>query len=378
MGHERLKVGVIGLGLVAQVMHLPYLTELDDLFEVRALCDSSRKLVERCGKRFGVTRLFTDWQQILGEDLDAVLVLTSGSHAQIAVAAADAGMHVFAEKPMCYSVNEGVEMLEAAESAGTVLMVGYPKRYDPAYQRVRDEVRRLEDLRFVRLTTLESPFQPYIAHYPLFRGDDIEPGQLRQWRADSDQRVEAAIGPASALGRHTYELVLLDSVVHEFNLLRGILGEPAAVKYVSMREGALTVVLDFDGIEAIVAWLDLPGIASYEMEACFYSPRERVRLSFPSPFLRSEPTLVEIQTGEAGGPALATSRETVSYEEPFKLELVEFHRAVTQRAQPLSSGLDALKDMSLCQSVIASALSGRPVPNPTDIDRILAAGRETR
>ncbi len=367
MGQGQLRVGVIGAGLIAQVMHLPYLNELDELFEVRALCDSSRKVVDACGARFGVERRFTDWRRLIEEDLDAVLVLTSGSHAPVAVAAAETGKHVFVEKPMCYSIAEGTEMLDAAERSQVVLMVGYPKRYDRAYRRTCEEVGRLHDLRFVRLTTMESPIQPYVAHYPLVRGDDIELAQITAWRADSDRRVAAAVGELSELGRRTYELVLLGSMVHELNLLRGILGEPSAVEFASMRDTSMNVILEFGGVECTLTWLDLPGIARYEMEVCFYDPGERVRLAFPSPFLRSAPTLVDVETGELGGVASSVSREVVSYEEPFKLELVEFHSAVIEGKEPLTSGMDGLRDVALCQSIIMSATQERAVPGPTDL-----------
>ena len=104
-----------------------------------------------------------------------MLILTSGSHAPIAIAAAEAGKHMLVEKPMCFSVAEGQAMIAAAERAGVTLMVGYNKRYDPAYRRLQDEAKGLRDLRLVRVTTLESPFQPYVAHYRLHRGGPPEP-----------------------------------------------------------------------------------------------------------------------------------------------------------------------------------------------------------
>jgi len=349
-------------------MHLPYLKELEDLFEVRALCDISPEVVDTCGRRFGVDKTFTDWRQVVDENLDAVLVLTSGSHAPMALEAAGAGKHVFVEKPMCYTIAEGNEMVDAAKRSDRVLMVGYPKRYDPAYRHVREEVGQLEDLRFVRLTTMESPFGPYVAQYPLLKGTDIDPAQVIAGRADRDERVAAALGSVSEHARRAYELVLLDTMVHEFNLLRGILGEPNELKFASVRETSINLVLGFGDVECTVAWLDLPGIARYEMEVCFYSPAERVRLAFPSPFLRNAPTIVERETGEPGGAASAVSREVVSYEEPFKLELVEFHRAVTEGAEPLTTGLDGLRDVALCQNVIAAATHGKSVARPTDLN----------
>src|SRR6266705_133671 len=139
----RLRVGVIGCVLIAQVMHLHYLRELADRFEIAAVCDVSDEVRSICAREYGVPEQFASWQELLTRPLDAVLVLTSGSHAPIAVAAAEAGLHVLVEKPMCFSVAEGQEMVAAADRAGKVLMVGYNKRYDPAYRRLIEESRKL-------------------------------------------------------------------------------------------------------------------------------------------------------------------------------------------------------------------------------------------
>src|SRR4029453_5440602 len=99
---ERLRIGVIGCGLIAQVMHLHYLRELADRFEIAALCDVSEELVRACAADYGVPHIFARWQDLLPAPLDAVLILTSGSHAPIAIAAAAAGKHMLVEKPMCF------------------------------------------------------------------------------------------------------------------------------------------------------------------------------------------------------------------------------------------------------------------------------------
>ena len=107
----RLKVGVIGCGLIAQVMHLPHLLELEELYELKAVCDIAEPTATACAKRFGQPAVHTSWEEMLAsEDLDVVLVLTSGSHAPAAIAAARAGINVFVEKPMCLSLEEGLAM----------------------------------------------------------------------------------------------------------------------------------------------------------------------------------------------------------------------------------------------------------------------------
>src|SRR5260370_34082976 len=83
---SRLRVGVVGCGLIAQVMHLPYLQELDDRFEIAALCDISPATLDAVARRFGVTRCYARWQDLMADDLDAVLVRNSCSHAAAAIA----------------------------------------------------------------------------------------------------------------------------------------------------------------------------------------------------------------------------------------------------------------------------------------------------
>jgi predicted dehydrogenase len=363
---ERLRVGVIGCGLIAQVMHLHYLRELADRFEIAALCDVSEELARACAGDYGVPRIFTRWEDLLAAQLDAVLILTSGSHAPIAIAAAEAGKHMLIEKPMCFSVAEGQAMIEAARRAKVTLMVGYNKRYDPAFRRLGEEMRSLSDLRLLRVTTLESPLQPYVAHYQLHKAQRLAPELAAAFEADNKARITAAIGEADPLARHAYHLVLLDSMVHEFNAVRGILGEPDRLDFADIRENGLTAVLRYGAAECIIAWVDLPGIARYEMELAFYAPDRRLTLSFPSPFLRSMPTLLQVEDGEPASPRAWRGEQVVSYAESFKEELIHFHDCITGGRPPLTSGEDAIRDIALCEAVVDAHLARRSREKPTD------------
>lgn len=149
MSPARVRVGVVGCGLIAQVMHLPHLRELVDLYEVAAVCDISSSLAEQVGDEYRVDKRFQYWQDMLDATrLDAVLLLTSGSHAPAAIAAFQAGLHVFTEKPMSLSSHEARAMVDAARVAGKILMVGYMKRYDPAYARLEQELAIQNDVRY--------------------------------------------------------------------------------------------------------------------------------------------------------------------------------------------------------------------------------------
>jgi len=80
MPPARIRVGVVGCGLIAQVMHLPHLRELSELYEVAAVCDISASLAERVASDYGIERWFQDWGDMLAAvQLDAVLLLTSAA-----------------------------------------------------------------------------------------------------------------------------------------------------------------------------------------------------------------------------------------------------------------------------------------------------------
>ncbi|HSP09374.1 MAG TPA: Gfo/Idh/MocA family oxidoreductase [Candidatus Dormibacteraeota bacterium] len=362
----RLKVGVVGCGLIAQVMHLHYLRELSDRFEIAAICDLSEEVREACGGEYGVQARFATWQELLAQPLDAVLVLTSGSHAPIAIAAAQAGMHVLVEKPMCFSVAEGQAMVDAAEAAGVTLMVAYNKRYDPAYQRAVEEMGKMRDLRLAQITTLESPLEPYVQHYELRRGAPLPKQTLDALIADNQARISAAIPDADPLSRWAYHLVLLDSLVHELNAMRGLLGEPDRLEFSDIRETGLTAIFKYGAAQCIVAWVDLPGIARYSMDLAFFSPERRMTLSFPSPFLRSMPTLLVTEEGVAKSPRSSRTEEIASYNESFKEELIHFHDCVTGRRAPVTSGRDTIHDIALCEAIVAVHRTRAPRDHPSD------------
>jgi predicted dehydrogenase len=364
----RVRVGVIGAGLIAQVMHLHYLRELSDRFEVSVICDVVAENAAASADLYGVPKTCTDWHDVLREPIDAVLVLTGGSHAPMAIEAARAGLHVLVEKPMCFSTSEAAAMVEAAEAAGVTLMVAYNKRYDPAYLRFGEELAGLSDPRFLRVTTLESQIAPYVTHYPVSPVRRPPEAVLDRLRGESEASITLAIGDVSPVLRRIYQSVLLDTLVHELNAVRGLLGEPDRLDYVDLRETTVSLMLRFGELPVAIHWIDLPGIARYEMEFAVYSPDRRISLSFPSPFLRSAPTLIAIEageTGETGSARSSATEEITSYDSSFKRELVAFHESIIRGIPVTTPGGDGQRDIALCQAIIESAQTGRAIDQPT-------------
>lgn len=364
----RVRIGVVGCGLIAQVMHLHHLArELSDRFEVVALCDLSPSALRFAARVCPDASSFTSYDEFLEQELDAVLIATTGSHAPLVVAAAKQGLHMFVEKPLCFSVAEGTEMLQAADAAGVRLMVGYMRRYDPTVERLEEVLPRRDQVRLARVTTLEAPFEPYIAHFPLAVPGQVDPSVLAALLAEDERRISAAIGTEDPVLRRAYRTVLLDSMVHEINLVRALLGEPTELRFADVwgSPDGVTATLRFGPTECVLTWVDLPALPRYEQEIALYAPDERAVLLFPSPFLRNMPTHLTIERPLDGGASSARAEEVVSYEEAFKRELIEFHDCITQERDPRTPGIDALRDVALCEAIIRGAVAKRAIEAPT-------------
>ncbi|MBI1807281.1 MAG: Gfo/Idh/MocA family oxidoreductase [Ignavibacteria bacterium] len=129
---NKLRIGIVGLGWVSQVFHLPLLSKFEDV-EVVAVCDKDKSRARMIAERFNVHRVYTDYQQMLAkEDLEAIDVCTStDAHLPITMASLEAGKDVFVEKPIARRYDEAVQMAEAAKHHKRKLMVGMNNRFRP-------------------------------------------------------------------------------------------------------------------------------------------------------------------------------------------------------------------------------------------------------
>ena len=367
-----LGVAVVGAGGIAQMMHLPTLAERPDLFRIAGLADVDASALRAVGARYGVGVRTTDYRELLArEDVEAVLLATSGAHGEAAIRALRAGKHVLVEKPVAFSLRETEEVARVARRSRGVLMVGYHKRYDPAYRRAREEVRAMRDLRLVEATILHPDDNAYRTHHALLPPRDLR--ETPEKVLDRAAQAEATTGPLAKALRETAggaapasrllaTSMLWQSLIHDLNALRGILGEPAEVLSAhTWRDGlAQSSLTRFPGhTRVLLTWVSLPGLKHYEERLHFASPEKRICLVFPSPYLRHAPTPLVVERMEGG--ELVEERRTVSYEEAFRAELHHFRECVREGRTPETSIEDALGDARWIQA-IARALESGPSP----------------
>jgi predicted dehydrogenase len=139
---ERLKVGVIGGGGIAQVAHLPVLKKMRTV-QVEAICDTDLPKARALADRFGVKDAFDDIEELLRyETLDAVVICSpTHLHESHTQAALSAKLHVLVEKPLAMSVTGVQRILRMVEKHDRVVMVGMNHRYRPDVQIVRSFVQ---------------------------------------------------------------------------------------------------------------------------------------------------------------------------------------------------------------------------------------------
>jgi predicted dehydrogenase len=347
---RRIKVGVIGCGSIAQIMHLPHLEALEG-FEIGAVCDLSPQLLQKVGDRYQVARRFTDYHDLVRTDVEAVLVLTP-LHSDEAIAAARAGKHILVEKPMCTSLQEADEMIQAAEDAGVKLMVGYMKRYDPGYLYGLEQIASMEDVRFIRSHDIIGPNSSFIdGVHQVWRYEDVPSEAPQQFTRERDRRTHQAIGDVPAHVKTAYGLMLGLST-HDITILRGAVGDPRRVVATEIWSGGYyyTSTLDYGDDRVCVFETGLMRIRKFDEELAVYGQDKVVKINFPSPFLKNAPTMVTVW--EMSGENYEERQVLACYEESFKRELCHFHECIVEDKQPLTSGEEGRTDIRLLIDMI--------------------------
>lgn len=139
-----IQIAVIGTGSIS-AMHLQSYKNNPNT-TLYAVCDLNEERAKQAAEKYGATKVFTDYRELLADPvIDAVSICTwNNTHAEISIAALDAGKYVLVEKPLCRTVEEALLVQEAVERSGKLLQVGFVRRYDANAQLLRSMADRGE------------------------------------------------------------------------------------------------------------------------------------------------------------------------------------------------------------------------------------------
>ena len=251
---DKIKVGIIGCGGIANGKHLPALRAIADQVELVAFCDIVVERAEKAKADFGTpdSKVYENYKDLLADkSIVAVHVCTPNRmHSPISVDALDAGKHVICEKPMAINSAEAKKMLDAAKRNGKILTIGYQNRQTPAARFLRDEAQEgvFGDIYFAKATAIRRRGVP-------------------TWGVFLNE-YEQGGGPLIDIGTHSLDLTLwvmnnykpkycVGTAYHELNNLPGdkqgnswgnwspekFTVEDAAFGFVVMENGA-TIILE--------------------------------------------------------------------------------------------------------------------------------------
>lgn len=357
------RIGVIGCGAIAQVHHLPNLKTLHREFEVPIVCDLSHGAAETVAERFHVPQFVTDYNELLKTDIDAVLLCHGDPKTEVALAAFEAGKHVFIEKPVCFSLQEMDAMLTAQRRAGTVAQAGYMKVHDPAFQFAKREVDTMESYRFVQINHLHPNNSLHLSQFDVERFNDVPPDALKPAGAAREKAQAEAIGDLlSQTGLETdirnkaqrVFYLLAGSMIHDIYSLRVMLGSPSEVISAEVwAEGrGVSIVFGYpNGARCVATWVDLPDLWDFKETLEIYGDNKRVIVSYPTGFSRGILSEVTVQGIDADGITYSKT-PAIAWESAFVGELRHFHACITEGETCYTSLESARNDIALIIDIV--------------------------
>lgn len=225
---QKLNIGVIGAGRIGQV-HAEHLAFRLPQAKLIGITDVNRAAAEACAERFNIPNVYGDYTEMLADpQVQAVVICSStDTHARIIEEAAQAGKHIFCEKPIDHELSRIDRALAAVEKAGVKLQVGFNRRFDPNFRAVREAIDagRIGEPHILRITS-RDPAPPPIEYIKvsggMFLDMTIHDFDMARYLIDSDVvgvyavggvKVDPAIGQAGDVDTAVITLQFANGVI---------------------------------------------------------------------------------------------------------------------------------------------------------------------
>lgn len=359
---DRVRVGVLGCGQIAQIMHLPFLSESPD-FEITALCDLSLGTVTAMAQRYGVASAYTSSDDLMADpNVDAIIVC-SFDHAGVSLDAIRAGKHLLVEKPLAFTPEEGRAVVAAAAASDTVSMVGYMKLFDPGFAQGLAIIADSGVPHVRTVHNLAGRFDIAKTMYDQLRFGDVPAGVLEESLAEVNARIDEHLGSHAGYRELYTSLLMLGA--HDLSVIRVAFGAPTRVAYAS-HDGQkhLLAVLEYEDAAPVVFeigtgsrydwWDEWIGVSTDTVET---------RIEFSHPYIRYAPTKVSVRESRFEMESRAVL--TASSDDPFRRELSHFADAI-RNGTPVRSTIEGgLQDLVLATDLITAL---PPLAGPTTKD----------
>ena len=330
---DKLRIGLIGAGFIVKFAHMPSLKKLGERVEVPVVFSRRLEVARSFAKDNGIPEYTDSWRDVLRRsDIDAVLIATPNyTHKTIAVEAARAGKHIFLEKPIALSVEDGMEIVREAEKQGVKLFVGHCLRFWPEYVRARELV---------------------------LRGEVGEPRVARAYRRSTFPKWAPWHKDMNLGGG-----VFVDMSIHDVDFLRWTLGE---VEEVYARGGVLKH-RDSNAYDYVHAILRFKGGAVAYVEGSWIMPETHPFSTYLE--IAGTGGLLRVDNHETSALRVFRTEGTPEDYTPivrdaYYLELRAFVDCVLKDGEPPVPGEEARRSLEVVLAAVKSIREGRPIRLP--------------
>jgi predicted dehydrogenase len=354
---EIVRAAIVGCGRISDLHQLGYRGRAEA--RIVAVCDSDRERAEAKAAAWGVEKVYTAFEQVLGDrDVDLVELLTPHHlHCPMTVAACQAGKHVSVQKPMALSAAEADQMIDAAQAAGVMLRV-YENfvYYEPAVRaRQMIEAGEIGEVRAVRM---------HISTGTSSTGWEV-PLSAWAWRFD-----EAKCGGGPLVFDHGYHLF---SLAH-------YLGGPVERVYAWIESTPVAAGANVDAPAVIMfryaaprryGVLDVEHTPDMKIDSDYYADDDRVEvigekgILFINRYTARTVDLPELMLFK-DGKTTSIPIEGAEWHDSFVAATQDLIEKLRRGGQPRLDGLTGKAVLQFCLAALESAHSGREV-RPTDV-----------
>lgn len=200
---NRVRVGIVGLGDIAQKVYLPLLTAMDAV-EVIGIHSRTPATVARLGEQYRLKARFTELEDLLALEPEAVFVHSpTETHYDAVTACLRSGAHVYVDKPLSYEYGECERMAEEAAARGLLLGVGFNRRFAPLYAEAKQWIEEGGGFDWCAVQKHRVRLQARPARETVY-DDLIHMLDLLLWLGGAEAEVTAAELPVNDDGRMVY------------------------------------------------------------------------------------------------------------------------------------------------------------------------------
>ena len=329
----KVRVGVIGTGRIG-TLHIEHIAQDIPEAELVALCSLDRPSMETLAKRFNVAQTTNDYTELLADpQIDAVLVTSAtNTHVEISQAAAKAGKHIFCEKPIALDLEQIDETLAIVEKAGVKFQVGFNRRFDASFMRVREVITsgKIGEPHIMRITS-RDPAPPLIAYIKVSGG------------------------------------IFLDMTIHDFDMARYLIGDEVEEIYaaggvrVDPQIGAAgdidTAVITLQFQNGVIATIDnsREAVYGYDQRVEVFGSKGMVTAANPLT------DTVTFSGSEETRAALPPYFFLERYKAAYLSELQAFFACIQEDTPPPVTGKDGRAPVVMGLAALKSLRENRPV-----------------